>query len=411
MPLSDAKVRAAKPAVKDYKLADEKGLFLLVKTSGSRYWRMKYRIAGKEKLLSIGVYPDTTLAAARLARDEARTDLANGIDPSAQKQARKVARRTAAENSFEVVALEWLTQRGKRSEGGDKRLKRLLHRDLFPDIGAKPVAEINPTDLLATLRKIEKRGAIETAHRAKQVAGMVFRYAIATGRAERDPSADLKGALRRPHKTHFAAITKPDDVATLMRAIDAYNGTPIVSAALKLSPLLFCRPGELRHLEWTEINHQDRRIEISASKMKINQDFIIPLSTQAMTILNDLHQLTGNCRYVFPSARSSARAMSDNAVRVALRTIGYTNEQMCPHGFRAMARTLLDEVLGFPVDWIEQQLAHNVKDTNGRAYNRTKHLSQRSKMMQAWADYLDRLKSDNPNVIELGSNKVRMSAK
>lgn len=407
MALTDAKIRAAKPSDKDYKLSDERGLYLLVKKTGARYWRMKYRIDGKEKLLAIGVYPDISLASARAARDEAKAALANSIDPSAQKKAKRKARQELALNSFEAVTWEWLDKRGPKSAGGDARLNRLFKRDLLPEIGSKPINTITPAELLAALRKIESRGAIDTAHRAKQAAGMVFRYAIATARAERDPSADLKGALRTPVKQHFAAITKPNEVSELLRAIDAFIGTPVVKSALQLSPLLFCRPGELRTLLWSDLNKGQQRIEIPADRMKMKQDFIIPLSHQAVSILERLELLTGSQNYIFPSARSITRPMSENAVRTALRTIGYTNDQMCPHGFRAMARTLLDEELGFPVEWIEQQLAHSVKDSNGRAYNRTKHLAQREKMMQSWADYLDRLKDPNNNVINIAPAKER----
>lgn len=393
MPLSDTKVRAAKPTERDYKLADEKGLFLLVKKTGAKYWRMKYRYNGKEKLLALGVYPATSLASARTQRDEARTFLANQIDPMAHKQASTAAKMDAAANSFEVIAREWLTKRGKKSESGDKRLMAMLEKDLFPKLGARPIHEITPPELLQTLRRIESRGAIETAHRAKQYAGQIFRYAVATGRAERDCSADLRGALVTPTETHFAAITSPSETGQLLIAIDAYQGTPVVQAALKLSPLLFCRPGELRQLEWAEINWDEQRIELPAEKMKVRQPHIIPLCRQSLEILNELHALTGRGKYVFPSARGASRPLSDNGVRTALRSLGYTNEQMTVHGFRAMARTLIDEVLGFPVEQIEQQLAHQVKDANGRAYNRTKHLSQRKAMMQKWADYLDALKA------------------
>jgi integrase len=399
MALSDSKVRTAKPAEKEYKLADDKGLFLLVKTNGGKYWRMKYRSDGKERKLSIGVYPDVTLAQAREARDTARNLVAQGIDASTHKQATKAARRNAAANCFEVVALEWLEKRGEKSEGGDKRLHRLLHKDLFPYIGARPIQDITPPELLQVLRRIESRGAVNTAHRAKQAAGMVFRYAVATGRAERDPGADLKGALATPKATHFQAITDPAGAAVLMRAIHSYQGTPAVMAALKLSPLLFCRPGELRQLEWQEVNLAEHRIEIPGDKMKTGQPHIIPLCNQAMAILADLHPLTGRGRYVFPSARGASRPLSENGVRTALRTMGYANDQMTPHGFRAMARTLLDEILNFPPEWIEHQLAHAVKDANGRAYNRTKHLDQRRRMMQTWADYLDGLREGLNNVV------------
>lgn len=390
MPLTATEVKAAQPKEKDYKLYDEKGLLLLVRTTGAKYWRLKYRYSGKEKLLALGVYPEVTLAQARKARDNARALLHAGGDPGETKQAQKKAKAGAAANSFEVVAREWMSKRGSKSESGDKRLVRLLERDLFPFIGRRPIAEITPPELLDVLRKIEARGALETAHRAKQYAGQVFRYAIATGRATYDPSEGLKGALTTPQQRHHAAITDPKGVGLLLASIYAYRGTPIVAAALKLSPLLFCRPGELRHLEWHEVNWEQEQIEIPADKMKAGEPHIMPLSRQALAILRELQQIRrGN--YVFPSAKGATRPLSENGVRTALRTMGYDNDTMTPHGFRAMARTLLDEVLGYRIEWIEQQLAHAVKDVHGRAYNRTKHLPQRRKMMQHWADYLDQL--------------------
>ena len=291
-----------------------------------------------------------------------------------------------------------MQKRGAKSEGGDKRLKRLLQKDLFPYIGKRPISKITSPELLKTLRRIESRGAVDTAHRAKQAAGMVFRYAVATGRAERDPSVDLKDALTQPIKTHFKSITEPAEVGPLITAINNYQATPVVMAALKLSPLFLCRPGELRHLEWSEVNFSESRIELPASKMKMKEPHIIPLASQAIVILKELQPITGRGKYVFPSARGASRPISENGVRTALRTLGYTNDQISPHGFRAMARTILDEVLNFPVDWIEHQLAHAVKDANGRAYNRTKHLPQRKKMMQTWADYLDGLLNGNNNI-------------
>jgi integrase len=403
--LTDTRARAAKPADKDYKLADEKGLFLLVKPTGTKSWRMKYRVGGKEKLYTIGTYPEISLAQAREQRDAARALIASGGDPSAQKQAAKAARVEATGNSFEVIAREFVKVRGKRSETGDARLHRRLEQDLFPYLGSRPIDDITPADLLQTLRRIEGRGAIATAHKAKQAAGQVFRYAIATGRAQRDASADLRGALKPLITTHHSAITEPKDVGGLMAAIYSYQATPVVMAALKLSALLFPRPGELRHLEWVEVNTEERRIELPAHKMKQNQPHIIPLSDQALGILEGLRPITANRgKYVFPG-KSATRPLSENAVRSALRTLGYTNEQMTPHGFRAMARTLLEEVHGFPVEWIEQQLAHAVRDANGRAYNRTKHLENRRRMMQTWADYLDTLRLGVDNVVPLRASR------
>lgn len=406
MAISDTAVKAAKPRDKDYKLSDEKGLFLLVTKAGKKYWRLKYRFAGKEKLLALGVYPETTLAEARRARDNARTLLAQGIDPSEEKKAQKAALLLASENSFEAVSKQWFDTKGPKATSTRARVTRILSKDLLPSIGARPISEITPPELLAALRKIEARGALETARKANQLAGQIFRFAVQVGLAQRDPSADLRGALQKAEVKHYAAITDPKEVGRLMAAIHNYqSGTPAVSAALRLSPLFFCRPGELRLMEWSEVNFDEARIEIPAAKMKMSQDHIIPLADQAVEILKALQPITGMGKYVFPSARGLSRPLSENGVRTALRNMGYTNEQISPHGFRAMARTLLDEVLGFPPDWIEHQLAHSVRDANGRAYNRTKHLDNRRKMMQAWADYLDTLRLGVDNVVPITSAK------
>ena len=389
--LTATAVKNAKTRTKSYNLSDGGGLYVLVKPNGTKAWRFNYRFAGKQKTLAIGVYPDISLKKAREKHQEARQNLTNHIDPNIYKKAKRISDQDMQFNSFKVIALEWLQKRGTKSDGGDKRLIRLLQKDLFPYIGSLPVSQVTSPDLLRALRRIEHRGAVNTAHRAKQIAGMVFRYAVATGRAERDPSFDLKGALAQPTKTHFKSITEPAEVGPLIAAINNYQATPVVMAALRLTPLLFCRPGELRHLEWNEVNLDEARIELPATKMKTKEPHIIPLATQAIDILSELQLITGRGKFVFPSARGASRPLSENGVRTALRTLGYTNEQISPHGFRAMARTILDEVLNFPVDWIEHQLAHSVKDANGRAYNRTKHLEQRRGMMQKWADYLDEL--------------------
>ena len=390
--LTATAVTQAKPKPKPYSLSDGGGMYLLVNAT-AKYWRYDYRFAGKRKTLALGVYPATSLKQAREKHQRARENLANGIDPSAHKKATSAATHAALANSFELLAIEWSKTRSKKSESTEKRQNALLEKDLLPHLGNRPIADIKAPELLKTLRKIESRGAIETAHRAKRLAGQIFRYAVATGRAERDPSVDLKDALTQPTKTHFKSITEPTEVGPLMAAITNYHATPVVMAALRLSPLLFCRPGELRHLEWSEVNFAETRIELPAAKMKIKEPHIIPLASQAVEILKELQPITGRGKYVFPSARGASRPLSENGVRTALRTLGYTNDQISPHGFRAMARTILDEVLDFPVDWIEHQLAHSVKDANGRAYNRTKHLPQRKKMMQTWADYLDSLAS------------------
>ena len=393
MPLTATKAKNAKAKNKDYKLSDEKGMFLLVRTNGRKYWRLKYRFGGKYKTLAIGVFPEVSLKEARDKRDDARKLLDQGVDPSAHKKLQKQVQNENIKNSFEVVGREWHSV--KLSDKGEHHRKlqlRLLEKELLPQIGNRPVSEITAPELLSVLRKIENRGTVDTAHRVKSCAGMVFKFAIATGRAERNPANDLSGALRPRTVQHFAAITDPVNVGRLMVAIDGYEGTNVVKGALKLSALTFLRPGELRHLEWKEIDFDNKVIEIPAEKMKMKQSHIVPVSRQGIQCLQNLIPVSGDGRYVFPNARGASKPLSDNGVRCALRTMGYDNNTMTPHGFRAMARTILDEVLGFRIEWIEQQLAHEVKDANGRAYNRTKHLKQRTEMMQVWANYLDELK-------------------
>jgi integrase len=395
MPLTATEVKEAKPQDKPRKLADGGGLHLLIQPNGRKYWRYKYRYARKEKLLALGVYPEVSLKAARQAHQKAREKLAQGIDPGEVRKVEKLTRHIASAESFEAVSREWFNQAmPEKSESYRVRTLRILEKDLYPVIGNRPIAAISAPELLAALRRIESRGAFDIAHRAKQTAGQVFRYAVATGRAERDPSWDLKGALKpKRQKKHHAAITAPAELGRLLLAMDGFEGGPVVKTALLLSPLLFQRPGEIRAMEWAEINWEESRWEIPAEKMKMRQPHIVPLCKQALGLLEELHPLTGRGKYVFPSARGASRCLSENGVRTALRTLGYDNDTMTPHGFRATARTLLDEVLGYRVDWIEHQLAHAVKDANGRAYNRATHLDGRAKMMQAWANFLDELKS------------------
>lgn len=388
--ITDTAIRAAKPAEKPYKLSDERGLYLLINVAG-KYWRLDYRFGAKRKTLALGVYPDVSLRLARERRDEARQLLADGVDPGENKKAVKAAKQERASNSFEVIAREWFDRMSVRwvdSHGG--RIIRRLERDVFPWIGDRPIAELTAPELLSVVRRIEGRGAIETAHRALQNCGQVLRYAVATGRAERDPTGDLRGALPPVKGKHFAAVTDPAQVAELLRSLDGYKGTLAVSCALRLAPLVFVRPGELRKAEWSDIDLDAAQWRYRVTKT--NSDHVVPLSTQALSILQELHALSGDGRYVFPGARTSARPMSDNAILAAMRRLGIPKEEMSGHGFRAMARTILDEVLGFRPDFIEHQLAHAVRDPNGRAYNRTAHLAERARMMQAWADYLDSLK-------------------
>jgi len=392
MPLTDTAVRNAKPGEKPRKLADEKGMYLEVAPAGGKWWRLKYRIGGKEKRLSLGVYPDISLKDARDRRDEARRLIAQGVDPSENRKAQKAAVVERSANSFEVVAREWYAKFSPNwNENHGTRIIRRLERDIFPWLGVKPIAEVTAPDLLGTVRRIEKRGALETAHRALQNCGQVFRYAVATGRAERDPSQDLRGALPPVKGSHFAAVTEPKRVSELLRIFDGYEGTLTVASALKLAPLVFVRPGELRKAKWLDIdlNEAEWRYYVT----KTDSEHIVPLSTQAVAILREIHALTGTKEHVFPSARGGGRPMSDNAILAAMRRLGIPADEMSGHGFRAMARTILDEVLGFRPDLIEHQLAHAVRDPNGRAYNRTAHLPERRKMMQAWADYLDKIKA------------------
>ena len=393
MPLTDMQVLKAKPQGKQVTLFDGGGLFLLVTPSGGKLWRLKYRYDGKEKLLALGQYPDVNLKVARRRRDEAREQLANGIDPGEVRKAQKQAS-TEETETFEVIAREW---HGKFlptwSAGHATKLLSAMSRDLFPWLGVRPIKELKAKELLDALQRIESRGTLETAHRMRGLLGQIFRYAVVTGRAERDPAADLRGALPQPNENHHAAITDPKEVAPLLRALDGYQGHFVVKCALRLAPMLFVRPGELRGAEWAEIDLEESVWNIPGAKMKMKEPHLVPLSKQAVAILKELQPLTGASRYVFPSALSFSRCMSNNAILAALRRMGYSKDEMSGHGFRAMARTILDEILHVRPDFIEHQLAHAVKDPNGRAYNRTAHLVERRKMMQTWADYLDDLRA------------------
>lgn len=393
MPLTDTAIRNARPTDKTQKLFDGGGLYLEVTPKGGKYWRLKYRFSGKEKRLSLGVYPEITLKDARLRRDDARKLLANQIDPSENRKAQKAAQQERSANSFETIAREWFAKKSQSwVPSHSDRIMRRLENDVFPWLGGKPVADIKAPELLSIIRRIEERGANETAHRALSECGQIFRYAVATGRAERDPSGDLRGALTPVKKKHFASVTEPEKVAEVLRMLDGYHGTLAVRCALRLAPLVFVRPGELRHAKWDDIDLGQAEWRYTVTKT--DTQHIVPLSTQAVGILEELKPLTGGGIYVFPSARSPKgdRPMSDNAILSAMRRMDISKEEMSGHGFRAMARTILDEVLGFRPDYIEHQLAHAVRDPNGRAYNRTAHLPERKKMMQAWANYLEEIK-------------------
>ena len=390
---TDALGRAAKPKEKEYKLAAGEGLYLLVRPNGRKFWKLKYRYVGKEQKLSLGAYPNVSLREARDLAKEAKSLLRQGVNPSEQKRLDKYARRTAEANSLTAISQEWIsTHIEDKSASHQRRTRATLNRHLLPLLGNRPLSEITAPELLAVLRRTESAGLIDSAHRARQLFGQIARYAIATGRLERNVAADLKGALKSISTRHYAAITNPADVGRLMLAIEAYRATPVVMAALRISPLLMARPGEIRHMEWAEIDFQDSLWTIPAEKMKRRKDHLVPLAKQSLVILKEIWPYTNRGKYVFPSARAQGRPLSENGIRVALRTIGYTNDEMTPHGFRAMARTLLDEALGVRVEFIEHQLAHEVKDATGRAYNRTKFIAHRFEMMQRWADYLDELK-------------------
>ncbi|UCV15526.1 tyrosine-type recombinase/integrase [Quatrionicoccus australiensis] len=392
MPLTDTAIRTAKPAEKPYKLADEKGLFLLLNPNGSKWWRLKFRVDGKEKLLSLGTYPEIGLKKAREERDKARTMLAEGIDPSQHRKAAKATRELLAANSFEVICREWLEyKRSNIEEAQYKKALARLEKDVFPWMGKRPITDITAPEVLAVLRRIDERGARYTAHKAKSEISQCFRYAIATGRAERDPCPDLKGAIPAPKTENLPSITEPAHVGELLRAIDGFQGTFVVKCALEIAPRVFTRPGELRKAEWASFDLDKAEWRYFVTKTKT--EHLVPLASQVVAALRELHALTGHGRYVFPG-RDPQKPMSDAAVNAALRRMGYdTKTEITGHGFRAMARTILHEELHQKPEVIEHQLAHQVSDALGTAYNRTKFLKERKAMMQLWADYLDKLKA------------------
>ncbi|GAC1585881.1 MAG: integrase arm-type DNA-binding domain-containing protein [Sphingomicrobium sp.] len=396
MALNDTRVRQLKHmgAASGEKYADGGGMYLHVSATG-KYWRLNYRFAGRQKTLALGVYPDVTLAKARERRAEARARLADGIDPGVAKREDKQRKADAAAHTFEKVARDWLAKTAnKRAAVTQAKITNWLEKDVFPFIGKLPVSTIRAKDVLDRVaRRMEARGIHESAHRIVQICSQVFRYAVAVGLVDRNVTVDLRGALVAVEKTNYAAITEPRQVGQLMRAIHAYGGHPTTVAALKLTPLVFVRPGELRAAEWAELDLDTAEWRIPASRMKMKVEHLVPLSPQAVEILRALQPFSGHGRYVFPSIRTGERCMSENTINAALRGMGYAKDVMTAHGFRAMARTIIDEVLGERVDLIEHQLAHTVKDPNGRAYNRTAHLAARREMMQRWADYLDKLRT------------------
>lgn len=392
MALTDTAIRNAKPSEKPYPIRDGKGLYIIVNPTGAKWWRLDYRFGGKRKTLSMGVYPEVGLKTARDRRDEARRLIAEGIDPGENRKIQKAARHDRAENSFEVVAREWFAKFSPNwAVSHSSKIIRRLESDVFPWIGGKPIAEIKAFELRLAIKKIESRGVLETAHRALQNCSQIFRYAVAHGLCERDPSVDLRGALPPVKGRNFAAIIDPAGVAKLLRSFDSFSGSYTTLCALRLSPLVFVRPGELRKAEWSQINFEAGEWSYIASKK--GNAHIVPLATQTISVLQDMFSLTGHGRYVF-AGRNPQKPMSENTVNAALRRLGYdTQKDITGHGFRAMARTILHEELHFDPAVIEHQLAHSVPDVLGTAYNRTKFLKERRSMMQTWADYLDKIKA------------------
>jgi integrase len=397
MPLTDVTIRNLNPRPKAYRNFDGKGLYLEVTPKGGKYWRLKYRFGGREKRLALGVYPEVSLKEARERRDRARELLRDDIDPGEHKRRVKKAQIRDADNSFEAVAREWFTRQKRSWTPGHSRtvLSRLEH-NVFPWLGKHPIASLTTSDLLGVLHRIEDRGAVETAHRVLVIFGQVLRYAVLTERAERDLTADLRGALLSVRPKHLAALTDPQKVGELLLAIDGYEGSHIIKSALKFAPLVFVRPGELRNARWEDVDFENAEWRFTVTKTRTPH--IVPLATQAVAILEDIQPLSGSGEWVFPGIRGN-RPMSNNTINAALRSLGFKKEEMCAHGFRAMARTLLDEQLDERPDYIEHQLGHRVKDPLGRAYNRTTHLPERKAMMQRWADYLDGLRNlvDKPS--------------
>jgi integrase len=388
MRLSTAKIQNSPPQKKAVRLFDGRGLYLEIAPTGSRWWRFKYRFAGKEKRISLGVYPDVGLKKARDRRDEMRRLVADGIDPSAARKQEKLMALDAAANTFEAIAREWFEKHSPNWEASySVKLLARLEANIFPWLGHRPIRDIKAPELLSVLRRVESRGVLETAHRLMNYCGNIFRYAVATGHVERDISSDLHGALPPSTPRHHASVTDPEGVAALLRAIDGYRGSNVTRYALQLAPLVFVRPGELRKTEWIEIDLEAGEWRIPAERMKMKTKHIVPLSTQAVAILRALQPLTGKGRYVFPGARSRERCMSENTVNGALRRLGWTGAEMTGHGFRSMASTLLNEQ-GWNRDAIERQLAHSERNSIRAAYNYAEHLPERRRMMQAWSDYL-----------------------
>ena len=407
MALSDVKCRQSKPTDKPFRLHDSQGLYLEIRPNGSKLWRLKYRHEGRARLLALGKYPIVTLERVRKLVFEARGLISEGVDPVEAKRAKETERLALTEHTFEAIAREWFEGKAPTwAAGHAKRLMQRMDADVFPRIGNRPITEITAPDLLSMLRQIEARGAVETAHRVRRTCGQIFRYGIATGRAERDPAADLVGALKPYKNDHFAAVTDPMRLGAVLRTLHSYTGTEIVTSALKVLPMLMVRPGELRAAKWVEIDLDAAEWRFQPSKMRKYQlELIVPLAKQVVDVLRDLHNLTGSGEYVFPSPRSRYKPMSENAMRGAMIGLGLDGNEVTAHGFRATARTLLDEVMQVRPEIIEHQLGHTVRDPLGRAYNRTTYISERRVMMQQWADYLESLRC-GATVLQLDSAHV-----
>lgn len=405
--LTDTTIRTAVTREKPYKLYDERGLFLLVSAAGGKLWRFKYRFRDKEKVLALGQYPDVPLKAARERREDARKLVAAGKDPSAEKKLSKDRERASSVGTFEAIAREWLKKFSKTWSPKTLETKlRRLEMHVFPRIGSRPIRDVAAGDLLALIQRVEAAGRHDTARRVMQLCGDVFRYAVVTDRAERDPTGDLRGAFAPVVTTSRAAVTERTKVGALLRMCDEYDGYLVTRCALRLAPLVFVRPGELRHAEWSEVDLERAEWTIPGEKMKMKNAHTVPLARQAVAILREVQRVTGEGKYVFPSGRGGARPMSDNAVLAAMRRMGIPKEEMSGHGWRATARTLIAENLdelgltgsiweSMGREIIEHQLAHTVRDVNGDAYNRTQFLRERRVMMQSWADFLDKLKDGN----------------
>jgi integrase len=393
MALNHIQITNAKPRDKAYKVADSEGLYLLVQPNGAKLWRMNYRHLGRQKTLYFGAWPEVGIAAARQRRTEAKEQIAAGLDPCAEKRLSRIAEKIAADNTFKAVAEEWLDkiEREGRAPVTLEKIRWLLGM-AYPMLGNLPISKVVAQDVLSVLRKVEATGRYESARRMRSVLSRVLRYGIATARADRDVAADLRGALITPKVTHLAAITTPKEAGALMRAIDGYTGHEITAVALQLSPYLFVRPGELRKAEWAEIDAQNAIWSIPAEKMKMRRPHRVSLSRQVMAHLDHLHTLTGHGKYLFPSFRSADKPMSENTINAALRRLGYSQQEMTAHGFRAMAATLLNEMGIWNPDAIEKQLAHLDGSAVRRAYTRGEYWDERVRMMQHWSDHLDQLR-------------------